>query len=545
MGRYSWLEDELPDNVDPLDVFHVPSRIADGRDVQERRKSVCVIGAGIAGLVAAYELLEAGHAVTIVEADDRVGGRIRTWYAGSVSGEFGPMRIPPKHRGTIHYVKRMGLRVDRFVQRNEQAWLDLREQKVRRTDWRTLLPLYGREPQLFNLPVAKTALTVDDVFDEAEQLAGIALGDHEKWAAMNGRLGPQAEQLASMSFWEMIMARWGKVGSALLSDLGWELVGQATSAIREERISGLEAYIEGAWTFGREGRVRLVDGMEALPIALRDRIEQIGGDVYLGRRVTAVSSRAPECVRVHCDDGELEPDPPFDYVICAVPAAPSRRIEFDPPLAPRKQEALGDISYFNAAKSLVLVNKRRWELVDRIYGGGSYTDRPIQQCWYPSDNAAAEPAEPLLAMPGRGGLGSTEFGPERYVARDEEISHGPAILTGAYMSGTNAERFASLSPADREREVVRHLEALHPGIGDDIDDIRDCCWIEESTPEGGAWTIFEPGKHQRYQDELCVAQTVDVPRGFFAGEHHCVLHGWVQIAIQSSWQAVIDGVEAP
>ena len=72
---------------------------------------VVILGAGLAGLCAAYELERRGHTAVILEAETHhVGGRARTLrFADGLYGEAGAMRIPERHALTRHYVKEMGL----------------------------------------------------------------------------------------------------------------------------------------------------------------------------------------------------------------------------------------------------------------------------------------------------------------------------------------------------------------------------------------------------------------------------------------------------
>src|SRR5580692_5929489 len=102
--------------------------------------SVLVLGAGVAGLVAAYELRHAGYKVQVLEYNARPGGRNWTLRGGDryteLGGETqecqfdqdlyinpGPWRLPYHHRGMLSYCKRLGVALEPFVQINHNAYL--------------------------------------------------------------------------------------------------------------------------------------------------------------------------------------------------------------------------------------------------------------------------------------------------------------------------------------------------------------------------------------------------------------------------------------
>ncbi len=106
--------------------------------------SVLVLGAGIAGLVAAYELRNAGYRVQVLEYNGRAGGRNWTLRGGDryieLGGDsqecrfdpghyinHGPWRLPYHHRGMLSYCKRLGVALEPFVQINHNAYLHSRK----------------------------------------------------------------------------------------------------------------------------------------------------------------------------------------------------------------------------------------------------------------------------------------------------------------------------------------------------------------------------------------------------------------------------------
>ena len=129
-------------------------------------KNVVIIGAGLAGLTAAYELTEAGHDVTILEAQTRPGGRVRTIrapFADGLYAEVGAGRIPDNHDWTLKYVEQFGLELAPFYPTSQRFTTFLR-------DTRIPVPL-GTPPDLSQFPVELTAeeraMGLDGLFEKA------------------------------------------------------------------------------------------------------------------------------------------------------------------------------------------------------------------------------------------------------------------------------------------------------------------------------------------------------------------------------------------
>ena len=102
--------------------------------------SVLILGAGIAGMVAAMELRDAGYKVQVLEYNGRSGGRNWSLYGGDTYTELGgftqhvqfdpgqyinpgPWRLPHHHYGILHYANRLGVALEPFTQVNYNAYV--------------------------------------------------------------------------------------------------------------------------------------------------------------------------------------------------------------------------------------------------------------------------------------------------------------------------------------------------------------------------------------------------------------------------------------
>lgn len=96
-----------------------------------------VVGAGLSGLVAAYELVREGHDVRILEARNSAGGRVQTLrepFDDGLIAETGPARIPPSHDLTLGYIDHFGIETSPFyTQDGEYLIARVGQDRVRET----------------------------------------------------------------------------------------------------------------------------------------------------------------------------------------------------------------------------------------------------------------------------------------------------------------------------------------------------------------------------------------------------------------------------
>ncbi|NED84497.1 FAD-dependent oxidoreductase [Streptomyces sp. SID11233] len=478
---------------------------------------VGIIGGGLAGLVSAYELQRRGVDAVIYERAERPGGRVRThrFWDGTYA-DVGAMRIPGNHECVLHYVREFGLQTRPFINLNPDGFYHLRGRRVRLSQVQGLYSAYGIDaagrdgPRAWLGSVLRTAW---DALSPAQQMS-VLEGDWQDAAL---------DELMSTSLWQFARREFSQ-------DV-WDLLGHTSGLVHYEHASLLEVLIDYFGLF-HAAPLEINGGMDRL---IREFVRRLRpGTLRLSTRIDAVQLFS-DTARISGQCVGRPVDESYDAVMACVPLTTLDQIAITPELPHRQARAVRSLTYASSTKTLVHLRRRSWEIDDGIYGGGSFTDLPIQQCWYPSDNARASPVA---------GLPSSQ----RLTARSTELSHEPGVLTGAYLWGPHARRFTTLTPADRDRVVMRSLEQLHPGICDDIDDILHWDWDNQPGMSGGSFAYLAPGEHTRYLGGLATPHPENNPRLFFAGEHLSAAHAWMQGAAQSALHTVgrlLDRLSAP
>jgi len=207
-----------------------------------RPKTVIIVGAGMAGLAAGDLLKRAGHTVTILEAQHRVGGRVYTVREGLAPGlraEMGATRFPQSHQLTMAYIDRFQLATEPFLLSNANAFLRLQGKQVQRKAFDPQQFLFDVHPQelgktpedllkatfkpFYDLIQAKGDAAWDDIIEHYDQFS---LGEylrHAGWSAgaiaMLGLLG-NAEFRMDASFVSFLREEYTALFSGMVYQIG-------------------------------------------------------------------------------------------------------------------------------------------------------------------------------------------------------------------------------------------------------------------------------------------------------------------------------------
>ncbi|HEX3264911.1 MAG TPA: flavin monoamine oxidase family protein [Candidatus Limnocylindrales bacterium] len=449
-------------------------------------KRVIIVGAGIAGLVAGYELARAGHDPLILEAQNRVGGRVYTLrtFAPGLYAEAGAMRIPRVHDLTLGYVDHFGLPLRPFVMGNPKG----------------LVHVGGKR-----MTAEQAGLTPDELgFTVAEHERGRSAGDLWDAVTKDIRALVDADPVAG---WEQVYREWD--GYSIREFL--EFKGFSEGAIEMYGVMNfVEAGINNAVVeefredFGRafEDMQEIVGGMDNLPNAF---YHQIPERIRFGAEVHAIDQDAEGVtIQYKTESGRFSER--GDYAIVAIPFSVLRQIEVLTPFSHEKQRAIRQLNYSASTKILFQVSERIWESEDGITGGATVTDLPIRRLNYPTP----DPSTP------RG------------------------VLLASYTWDQDAARWGAMDEETRLEEALEDVSKIHPRIREVYEVGASHAWYDDRYANG-AFAMFEPGQLTTLQPDILKPEG----RIHFAGEHCSLYHAWIQGALESGLRAGRAIHEAP
>jgi monoamine oxidase len=466
--------------------------------------SVLVLGAGLAGMVSAYELQKAGYKVQILEYQGRAGGRNWSLYGGDTYVELGgfrqdvafdkglylnpgPWRIPHHHRGVLHYCKMLGIKLEPFIQLNYAAYVHSTK-------------AFGGKPQRYR-----------EVQADYEGHIAELLGKSVQQGKLDQPVSKEDQEilLASLRSFGVLDKNYAYVRSIETSERrgfatppGGGLKGEP---IPSEPI-GLSELL-GSRLWAALGAMRNYDTQQSMfqPVGGMGMIGRVFGTklgpvIRYNAKVTEIRQDATGVTASFVDAarGGAVQTARADYCVCAIPVSILSQIPIN--VGDAMQRAIYALPYAASCKVGLQMKRRFWEEDEAIYGGISYTDQPSSMISYPS----------------------TGF-----------FSSGKGVLLGAYAFGPPASVFTAMRPAERIAKAVEYGAKIHPQYTKEFETGATVAW--HRVP----WTL---GCFGQWSDETRAAHYKDMcaidGRIVLAGEHASMIPAWQEGAVLSALDAV-------
>jgi monoamine oxidase len=466
--------------------------------------SVLVLGAGIAGLVAAIELRDAGYKVQVLEYNDRSGGRNWSLRGGDTYTELGgftqhvrfdpgqyinpgPWRLPYHHYGILHYANRLNVALEPFTQVNYNAY-------VHSTEANGGKPARFREVQAdFHGHVAELLAksTQQHALDKAvtREDQEILLMALKNWGALDQNYEYKKGLVSSNR-------------RGFVQDPGGGLHSLPTpsepQAMSELLKSHLWRYIASGHNYEMQSSIfQPKGGMGQIGLAFGRELQPL---IKYNAKVVDIHQDAAGVTATYVDAkrGGAPRQAKADWCICTIPASILSQIPMN--VSGKMHAAINQLPYQAALKVGLQFKRRFWEEDDHIYGGITYTNQPNSSIGYPMW---------------------------------DYFSKGKGVLLGAYTFGEAAFVAAAKPPEERIKDALEYGSKIHPQYKKEFDCGVAVAWHRVPWTLGcaGQWT--EEGRAAHYNDMCAIDGRI-----MLAGEHVSRLPAWQEGAVTSATDAI-------